>query len=357
MPAVTIHAAHDLRLDTAPLAAAPEPGEATVRVARGGICGSDLHYYHDGGFGTVRVAEPMILGHEASGTVAAVGPGVPALDVGDRVAINPSMPCGVCDYCRAGMRNHCSDMRFAGSAMRTPHQQGFFRDALTLPAGQLVRLAPTTDLGAAACAEPFAVCLHAAGQAGPLEGRRVLVSGAGPIGCLMVLAARHLGAGEIVATDLGPAPLAVAAQLGATATHDLKATPDALAPLATGKGTLDVAFECSGSAAGLAACLRVLRAGGILVAVGLGGDVTVPLGLAVTKEITLRGSFRFDTEFAEAARLIDTGAVDVGPLITDVLPATDARAAFDRASDRSRAMKVQLAFDPDREPTRPGTRN
>lgn len=342
MRAVVIHAPEDLRVDEQADAAAPGPGEVRVRIARGGICGSDLHYFHHGGFGTVRIREPMVLGHEVSGVVAEIGAGIEALRRGDRVAVNPSMPCGTCAYCRRDMRNHCIDMRFAGSAMRYPHQQGLFCESVTLPAGQVVGLSPGTDLSHAACAEPFAVCLHAALQAGPLLGRRVLVAGCGPIGCLAVLAAVRAGAAEIIATDLTRAPLGIAARMGATQTIDLSADPDAFEALAAGKGTVDVTFECSGSAKAIQSACAVTRPGGTVVAVGLGGETPMPLGLVVTKELRIVGSFRFDHEFAMAVQLIDRRLVDLSPLVTSVMPMAEAPTAFALASDRARAMKVQL---------------
>jgi L-idonate 5-dehydrogenase len=344
MQAVVIHAPHDLRVETWAEPKAPRPGEVRISVARGGICGSDLHYYHHGGFGAVRLREPMALGHEVAGVVAEIGAGVAGLSVGDKVAVNPSMPCDDCRYCRSGMRNQCENMRFFGSAMRFPHQQGLFRQDVTLPAAQLIRLRPETDLGLAACAEPFAVCLHAVRHAGALTGARVLVSGAGPIGCLTALAAARAGAREVIVTDLNDAPLAVARRLGAHRTINVAAEPDAMAALSAGKGALDCVFECSGAGAALASAFAVLRPAGLLVLVGLGADVTLPLGQAVTKEIRMTGTFRFDAEFALAAGLIDSGAVDLSPLITATLPAAAAVEAFDHASDRTRSMKVQLDF-------------
>ena len=345
MRSIVIHAPHDLRVESRDNAASPGPGEVRVTVRKGGICGSDLHYFHNGGFGTVKLREPMILGHEVAGTIAEVGPGVEDLRPGDKVAINPSMPCGACEYCRKNMRNQCEDMRFSGSAMRFPHQQGLFRQDITLPASQLVVLKPETDLALAACAEPFAVCLHAVRKAGSLIGRRVLVSGCGPIGCLTILAAARAGAQEICATDLSAAPLEIAARMGATRPIDLGANAAELDALSKGKGTVDVVFECSGSPAALRSAFAVLRPGGLLVAIGLGSDVTLPLGLAVTKEIRIEGSFRFDEEFNLAAELIDRRSVDVSPLITKILPMEAALEAFELASDRTKAMKVQLDFD------------
>lgn len=345
MRAIVAHKPHDLRVEHREAASSPGPGEVRVRIDRGGICGSDLHYYHHAGFGTVRLKEPMILGHEVAGTVIEVGADVSRVTPGDRAAINPSMPCGRCRYCLAGMRNQCLDMRFFGSAMRFPHMQGLFRDEVTLPAEQLHVVPADLDPGLAACAEPFAVCLHAVASAGSLVGRRVLVSGCGPIGCLAIVAARHAGAQEIVCTDMARAPLDIAGRLGADRAIDLGAEPDALAPFAAEKGAFDVLFECSGSGAAVAGAFEVVRPRGTIVAVGLGGEPALPLNLAVTKEIALRGSFRFDEEFGWAVGLIAKRAVDLSPLVTDTLPLTQAEEAFRLASDRARSMKVQLAFD------------
>ncbi len=181
-----------------------------MRIEAGGICGSDLHYYFDGGFGTVRLKEPMILGHEIAGTVARVGAEVAGIKAGQRVAVNPSRPCGACRYCAEGKQQHCLNMLFYGSAMRFPHVQGGFREVLVCDEAQAVPVAAAMSAAQAAFAEPFAVCLHAVNRAGPLLGKRVLVTGAGPIGALTVIAARRAGALEIVATDVADAPLAAA---------------------------------------------------------------------------------------------------------------------------------------------------
>ena len=137
MKALVIHAAHDLRLEERD-AADPGPGEVRLRLAVGGVCGSDLHYYHHGGFGAVRLREPMILGHEVSAHVESLGVGVTGLDVGDLVAVSPSRPCGACRYCLEGLPNQCLNMRFYGSAMPFPHIQGAFRQMLVADAGQCV---------------------------------------------------------------------------------------------------------------------------------------------------------------------------------------------------------------------------
>jgi L-idonate 5-dehydrogenase len=340
--AAVIYAARDLRIEPRAVPGTGA-GDVRVRVGAGGICGSDLHYFNHGGFGAVRVREPMVLGHEVAGVVEAVGAGVTRVQVGDRVAVNPSLPCGQCRFCLMGLANHCLDMRFFGSAMRFPHVQGGFCETLVCRESQAV----PADMPAAraAFAEPLSVCLHAARQAGNLLGARVLVSGAGPIGALCAMAARHGGAREIVATDLLAAPLASIARLAADRTLNLRDTPDALAPYAADKGYFDVAFECSGSPVALAGALPVVRPQAVIVQVGLGsGEASVPLNVLVAKEITLRGTFRFHEEFERAVDILARGAIDVAPLLTATLPLAEAARAFALASDRSQAMKVQLSF-------------
>jgi L-idonate 5-dehydrogenase len=343
MLAAILHAPRDLRIEDLP-EAAPGPGQVSIRIRSGGICGSDMHYYLHGGFGTVRLQEPMVLGHEIAGEVLATGPGVTSVQSGDRVAVNPGLPCGHCRYCLEGRANQCLDMRFYGSAMRMPHVQGGFRQQLVCAESQAVKLPPTMSFETAAFAEPLAVCLHAAAQAGPLQGRRVLVTGTGPIGALAILVARHGGAREVVATDLSPAPLALARRIGADLALDLKAEPGALERFSADKGHFDVVFEASGSGAALAGAIQAARPGATIVQLGLGGEVPLPVNTLVAKEIALKGTFRFDAEFAWATEFLASGAINVAPLLTEVVPLRDATRAFELAADRSRAMKVQLSF-------------
>lgn len=343
MKAIVIHAAHDLRVERRDVGM-PDRGQVRVRIRAGGICGSDLHYYQHGGFGTVRVRHPMVLGHEVAGEVESVGAGVTHLVPGQAVAVNPSLPCGACRFCQAGEQQHCLDMRFYGSAMRDPHVDGGFREALVCEAAQAVPLPPGLAVETAAFAEPLAVCLHAVRQAGPLLGRRVLVTGAGPIGALTVAAARHAGAREIVATDLTAAPEKTVRAMGADRFVAVGDAPQALSAYGLQKGYLDVAFEASGSPAALGAILPVLRPRGTLVQIGIGGDAAIPLSVLAAKEITWRGTFRFHEEFDLAVEALARRDIDPAPLLTASFPADRAREAFDLAADRSRAMKVQIAF-------------
>ncbi len=342
MKTVVIHAPHDLRIEEREVPTLG-PRDVRVRVRNGGICGSDLHYFHHGGFGAVRVKAPMILGHEVAGEVVEIGRDVKAVAPGQRVAINPSLPCNACAQCLAGRQQHCVDMRFYGSAMRNPHVDGGFREILVCDESQAIPAEMPSER--AAFAEPLSVCLHAAHQAGDLLGTRVLVTGAGPIGALLVMVARHAGAAEIVATDLAEPPLVVSRRIGADTALNMKENPDALVPYAAGKGRFDVVFEASGSGAALAGALAVVRPRGTIVQIGTPvGDTSMTLSTLLSKEITLRGSFRFHAEFVQAVSVLASGRFDVSPLLTEVVPLGEAVRAFELATDRSRAMKVQLGF-------------
>ncbi|WP_099825486.1 L-idonate 5-dehydrogenase [Oceaniglobus indicus] len=339
---IVAHGPKDLRLETRP-DETPGPGQVLIAMAAGGICGSDLHYYNHGGFGTVRLKEPMILGHEVSGVITALGDGVSDLREGQLVAVSPSRPCGHCRFCQEGAQNHCLNMRFYGSAMPFPHIQGAFRQTLVADASQC---APADGLsaGEAAMAEPLAVCLHATRQAGEMLGKRVLVTGCGPIGLLCILAARRAGAAEIVATDLADFTLGIAAANGADATVNVATTPDGLAPWTHDKGQFDVLLECTGSPQALAGAVPAMKPSGTIVQVGMGGDMTLPVQAITAKELSLKGSFRFHPEFFTGVELMRKGLIDVKPLISHTMGMADATAAFELAGDRSQAMKVQIAF-------------
>ncbi|WIV50395.1 L-idonate 5-dehydrogenase [Marivivens sp. LCG002] len=342
MKALYVHGKHDLRL-TEIETEAPAAGEVQVTLARGGICGSDLHYFNHGGINAIRIREPMILGHEVSGVVSAIGEGVTNLKEGDLVAVSPSRPCGNCEECHRGLPNQCLNMRFYGSAMPFPHIQGAFRETLTAMASQCVK-ADGISAAEAAMAEPLAVALHGARRAGELLGRRVLVTGCGPIGLLCILAARRAGAGEIIATDVSDGVIPFAKAAGADVVINTLKDPEGLAPYTAGKGTIDVMFEASGVEPALRGGMATLRPRGRIVQLGLSNDMSLPMVMITAKELELVGSFRFHEEFAVAVRMMQQGLIDVKPLVTHSFALADYEAAFAVASDRSQAMKVQLEF-------------
>jgi L-idonate 5-dehydrogenase len=337
MLACVVHGKGDLRVEARP-AASPGPGQIAVRIGLGGICGSDLHYYHQGAVGDFAIRQPMVLGHEVVGTVASLGPGVEGPAPGTPVAVHPATPCGRCPECRAGRRNICRDTRYLGSAARFPHVQGGFAQLLTVPAEQVLPVPDGLDLHTAALTEPLSVALHAVRRLGDVRGRQVLVTGAGPIGCLTVAALTAAGAGAVVVSDLLDEALSVATAVGAT-TVVRAADPDGW------PDEVDLAVEASGSSAGLGACVERVRRGGTVVQLGLlpPGPTPVAGNALVTKELTLTGAFRFDTEFTEALGLL-AGGLRVEPIITQSYPLASAVEAFDVAGDRRRSCKVLLDF-------------
>ncbi len=338
-----LYGQNDLRIENEDLVK-PKSGEVLVSLAYGGICGSDLHYVFHGGIGTIRVREPIILGHEASGRVVETGKNVQTLSVGDSVAINPSSPCGSCIYCTQNLPMHCINMKFNGSAARLPHVQGLFRDYIILQENQCLRLAPEIDLSTIACAEPLAVCLHAAHMAGNLANQRVLITGAGPIGSLCAAVAANANASEIVITDIQDTPLSIALQMGATKAINISKAEQEMEKFATGKGYFDIAFECSAAISAIDTAIQPLKPRGTLVQVGIAGSTPISINSLVAKELQLQGTYRFHQEFAQAVDAISTGKIVVNPIITQTFAMENADTAFITAVDRSKSVKIHLTF-------------
>lgn len=242
------------------------------------------------------------------------------------------------------MHNQCLNMRFYGSAMPFPHIQGAFRELLVADASQCV---PSDGLspGEAAMAEPLAVTLHATRRAGDLLGKSVLITGCGPIGVLSILAARRTGADLIVATDLSDYTLAMAKHAGADITLNMAQSADALDRYKADKGSFDILYECSGAQAALTNAIAAMRPGATILQLGLGGDMTLPMMQITAKELVVKGSFRFHSEYATAINLMQKGLINVKPLISETVGLLDARKGFELANDKSKAMKVQIAFN------------
>lgn len=338
----TLFGAEDLRLVQQPLAPLAQ-GMVRLRFGAGGICGSDLHYFRHGRTGNFQLTEPLVLGHELAGEVVEVADGASDLQVGDRVAVNPSRWCGTCSFCRQGRQNLCESIYFMGSASKTPHMQGGFAEFFDVTPAQCVRIPAHVPFAAAALAEPLAVALHAVSQAGDMAHKAVAIFGGGPIGLLIMLAARQAGAASVSVFDIAAGPLAFAAELGADRTIDLSIGTEELWAIQA-DGGLDVVFEATGAAAGLSAALASVRRGGTLVQVGNlpGGDLPVTFNTVMARELSVRGAFRFGKEYYQAVELIATGRVDVLRLVTARLGLEQAPDALRLALDRSRSVKVLL---------------
>ncbi|WP_241266605.1 L-idonate 5-dehydrogenase [Streptomyces scabichelini] len=337
MKAVVVHGPGDVRIDERPR---PVPGEGEVLLAMewGGICGSDLAYWKHGASGTASLKHPMVLGHEVAGRIAALGHGVTGLAEGQPVTVHPAEPVGDGRLPEriAGRTNLHPRVRYFGSAAFHPHTDGGFSEYRAVRASQIRPLPDGVTTEQGALAEPLAVALHAVGRVPELRGRSVLVNGAGPIGSLVVAAARHLGAGTVVAADLAASSLAVARAMGADETRDLS----------RGEGLpedVEVVFEASGAPGALGPVLRATARGGTLVQVGNlpGSAAPAVLGDLVTREITWIGSYRFVEEIDDALRALRDG-LDVAPVISHRFPldqgAQALAVAADPTSDSSKVM-------------------
>lgn len=337
--AVVAHGRDDLRVEPVPVRE-PGPADAVVAVAYGGICGSDLHYWRHGAVGESILREPMVLGHEVVGTVleaAADGTGPAA---GTPVAVHPATREPTETRFPADRPNLSPGVRYLGSAARFPHTAGAFASRIVLPATMLRALPAGLDPRAAALAEPAAVAWHAVAQAGDLAGKRVLVVGSGPIGALSVAVAKRAGAADIVAVDLHDKPLEIALAVGANRILHAGDT-EAVAAV-----DADVVIESSGNHRGLSSAIAGATRGGTVVLVGLlpSGDQPAPISLAITRELRLLGSFRFNDEIDQVIGALADGSLAIGPVVTHVFPAADALEAFAVAADASASGKVLLAF-------------
>jgi L-idonate 5-dehydrogenase len=338
MLACRIHAKDDLRIEPTE---DPQigPGQVLIRLGAGGICGSDLHYYFEGRNGSFVIREPLIPGHEASGVVAKVGPGVTRVVPGDKIAVSPSHACGHCDYCREGREHLCRNMRFLGSASLYPHVQGMFCEYFVMDEQQCYPVVGDISLGELAFAEPLAVALHAVNRGPVLMGKSVLITGAGTIGCLTVIAARLAGARQITVSDVLDRPLATATKVGADRTIRADRDADALAA-----PQFDVTYEVSGSFAALKACVAAVKRGGTVVQVGTLPHEPLPFVVneIMGKELDLKGAFRWGIEFDWAVDYLSSRRVDVRPLLSGQFPLQDAVKAFELAKDKTRSTKVQV---------------
>ncbi|GAB3403333.1 L-idonate 5-dehydrogenase [bacteria symbiont BFo1 of Frankliniella occidentalis] len=317
--------------------------QVLVKVERGGICGSDLHYYQHGRAGMSILKQPLILGHEFVGRIEQAPP-ESGLRAGQRVAVNPSQPCNQCELCLKGKQNLCRTMKFMGSAQFFPHINGGFASFVAVSPAQCVPFAEDVDSKIIAFAEPLAVALHAIHQAGEIFGKKVLVTGSGPIGCLVIAAALAGGAAEIVATDMSPRCRQLALEMGATQAID-PSDESLTAHWLEDGGYFDLCFEASGAAAAIASTVGFTRPAGRIVQLGMGAAaLEFPLGPLLVKEIVLAGSFRFISEFQLAVRWLESGRINPLPLLSAEFPQQAIVAALEMASDKSRAAKVQVVF-------------
>jgi len=332
--AAVLYAPHDVRLEDRAVPRV-EPGDVLVAIKAVGVCGSDVHYYEHGRIGSYIVRQPLILGHEAAGVIVAVGTNVSQNRIGERVALEPGIPDGVCDQCRAGRYNLCPNVRFFG----TPPIDGALTNYVTVPANFAYALPDSISNEEGAMIEPLSVGLWACRKAKLRGGDHVLITGAGPIGLLAMKVASALGVAAVTMTDISPQRLEIAQQLGATRTINVAEHPLVQADLQA-----DVLLECSGSQQALMDGIRSLGPAASAVAVGMnpGEELSVPLSFIQNREITLTGTFRYANTYADAIALVATGRIDVRPLITGHYRLEEAEQALQAARRDPTAIKSMV---------------
>ena len=345
MKACILYGVHDLRYEDYPEPIITNDEEVVVRVLRGGICGSDMHYYEEGGIGSViRVREPIIIGHEGVGIVEQAGSMVTTASVGDMVVIRPARPCFHCVYCDKKMFSYCENMRHLGSAALMPHTMGLFSEKVLLHQCQL-RVVKDLKPEIGAFVEPLAVAYHGVRNLGDLIGKSVLVMGAGPIGCLCAAAAKAQGAETVTVIDVRQPPLGIALQMGADVVCNSKENPDQIARWKEHKGSFDLMIEASGNRFAVIDGMAMTRPEGIISQVGqFGADQMPDLGLFVVKGFQWRAVMRFYDEFTPATRALERGIINPLPLLSAIYPPEECVEAMKIALSPETA-KVQIVIN------------
>ncbi|KAF9055470.1 xylitol dehydrogenase [Hymenopellis radicata] len=318
--------------------------EVLVKVMKTGICGSDVHYLVHGRIGDFVVTNPMVLGHESSGIIYKVGSNVKNIKEGDRVAVEPGAGCRTCELCKAGRYELCADMKFAA----TPPYDGTLTRYYKVPADNAYPLPEGVSLEDGAMIEPLAVGVHSVSTLGQFRsGQSAVILGCGPVGLLCMAVAKALGAARVIAVDIVPARLEFAKQYAATHTYlppsfnegetkmeysrrNAENMKKVLGITDRGKGGIDLVIDASGAEVSIQTGFFIVKTGGTMVQVGMGApDVSINVGMLMTKELNYKGSFRYGPgDYPFAIELVAQGKIDLKPLVTHRYAFTDALVAF-----------------------------
>jgi L-iditol 2-dehydrogenase len=306
----------------------PCPGQVQVRVRSVGICGSDLHYFEDGGIGSVKPRLPLVLGHEPTGEVHKIGDGVTGLSIGDRAMLEPAVYCYHCEFCRSGRHNVCENIVFLSS----PPEPGFFREFVNMPARNLVPLPKELDWNVGTLFEPLAVVLHSLVLAPINYGDTVAVFGTGPIGLMTIAAVKATGAGRVWAVEPSAERRELAKLMGADAVLD----PRQIDPVQqilqdTGRRGVDVVFDCATKADTVNQCVRVVRGAGRILIVGIPSVTETPVDLHELrrKEAVFYNVRRSNHETDAAVQMLRERPKQFGPIVTHQLPVDNIQRAFE----------------------------
>ncbi|XP_071449705.1 sorbitol dehydrogenase-like [Hetaerina americana] len=334
---------NDLRLENRPIPV-PKDDEVLLEMHCVGICGSDVHYLVKGAIGDFVVKEPMIMGHEASGVVAKIGKDVKNLKPGDRVAIEPGVPCRRCSFCKEGNYNLCPDIIFCA----TPPCHGNLTRYYAHAADFCYKLPDYLSMEEGALLEPLSVGVHACRKANVTLGSTVLITGSGPIGLVSLIAAKAMGASKVLVTDVVTQRLNLAKGFGADGVLSIRKydTETSLAEKvkeALG-GSPSVCIECSGAESSIRLSLVAVKSGGTVVLVGMGpSEVKVPLINACCREVVIKGVFRYANDYSLALDLLANGKVDIRKMITHHFSIEETIQAYDTArTGQGNPVKVMI---------------
>ena len=344
MKAAVLHQARDLRLEDVPTPTIG-PDDVKVAIRSVGVCGSDVHYLRTGRIGDFVVEKPMILGHEVAGVVAEVGENVTSLQMGDRVALEPGVPCRHCEWCKTGRYNLCPHVQF----FATPPVDGALSEYAVSPADFAYKIPDSISLDEAALIEPLSVGIHACRRGNLQAGQSVFISGAGPIGLTSLAAAKAAGATQVIISDVRDSRLNIAKAMGATMVINAKQEGAQKVVMAQTDGRgVNLSIECAGAEGALSDCLSAAARGGTVVVVGLGDEAhyRVPMVELATKELDLKGIFRYVYTYPAAINLLASSAVNLTPMITHYFPFEETLKGFEYAEKgMDGAVKVMIEIE------------
>ncbi len=320
----------------------PKPDEALVKLEYVGICGSDMHYFAHGRIGNFIVEPPFVLGHEAGGTVVSVGSEVKHLKPGDRVALEPGKTCGKCEFCRTGRYNLCPDVIF----FATPPVGGVYQEYVAHEADLCFKLPDNVSTMEGALIEPLAVGFHAANLGGAHAGQTAVVFGAGCIGLMSMMALKAEGVSTVYVVDVVNSRLEKATELGATAVINGAAEDavQALEKLTGGRGA-DLVIECSGNEKAARQAIQMCKKGATIVMVGYSktGELTLPMGMAMDKELTIQMVFRYRHIYPMAIEAVASGRLNLKGIVSNTFELDDLQNAMDRSiADKDNIIKAVI---------------
>ena len=320
----------------------PKEGEVLIKIGYVGICGSDVHYFETGAIGDFVVKPPFVLGHEAAGTVVALGEGVDSLKIGDRVAMEPGKTCGHCEFCKTGRYNLCPDVQF----FATPPYDGVFQEYVAYDASMCFRLPDNVSLMEGALIEPLAVGFHAANQGGAHIGQKAVVFGSGCIGLMCLLALKAEGVTEVYVVDVIDKRLEKAMELGAAGVinSSKEDAVERIMELAGGYG-VDLAIDTAGADVTINQGIRMVKPGGTIVCVGYSrsGKVTLDMSVALNKEITFRTVFRYRHIYPMAIAAVSSGLINLRNVVTDTFTLDEIQEAMVKSvNDKVNIVKAVI---------------